>query len=689
MKGIFYKSKLVYTISQNFCFKNVLYTLNSFPRDTLKRKLFVITCFFYSLFRKLGFFSSNHEIIRTLSTNPFFLNKSVSFIIWSNSESERVRYYVNVIDDEGKCVCFGKISYENNKERLEAEYKNLKLLSKDSTKPFEVPKPIYFESNEEYTLLLVEPIGKHFKKAKFEDLPAKNRVISYFEKISKVKEVSLEKYFSNTMDSNYHIEKYPELKSVDKVKLGFCHMDIGSENVFLDNSDTLLIIDWEFSNCDSPVMCDRVSSWLGRNSIGIRKKEVLLEDFRKAFYDGINDAQYLIALIYYASNDFFLAMLLLNSNKSRILRVSSSYYPALSMGGPVTADYAFDLLSSRFNQVEVITTNAGLETIGRHSFTKKFGAIDVTYFPYLLSRNISLSFSLLFSLVRKIKSVDVVHISGVWNFPVLVAPLICCLFRVKYIITPHGSIYHEKIERKHSFLKRFIIRIIVSNSFRKAYKIQVTTDDEKNGIIKVIGDTKNLTIVPFPLLNTTVYERDSINIKGLLFVGRLSYIKGLDLLIPAFLNLLQSHEKLELLIAGNDEDNLSRRITDEIPDEYRCKVRWLGSQSQEQLDLLYRDDYMFVLPSYSENYGMVVLEAAARSMPIVISDKVGLSNVFQEMNAAVICKTNVSSLTDCMLMVLESGELSREISKNAANLFKSEFSIESISDRITKLYGEK
>ncbi len=688
MTGVYFRGKLVFTLSKSSTLSSVIYTLKQFPKDTWKRKLFIIVCFIYAFLRKVGIARVENSIESTLRSLPYFRDKDVSFVVWSNSESGRVRYYVNVFDAHDKCICFGKISYEEYRYRLDTEYRNLKLLSEDKSKPFQVPKPLYFASLDSYTVLLVEPIGREFKKEKFDNLSSKAQILDYFKSISDFRSIPAHQYLDEWICTKELLNSHPEFTCCANIELGFCHMDIGSENIFLGPNNDVLIIDWEYSAQNMPVKCDLVASWMGANSLRIKNDEISLSDFKERFFDGKENPQYLIALIYYAVNDFFLAKKLLGDVKKRILRISSSYYPAISMGGPVTADYAFDLLSSELNSIQVITTNSGIESEVAPLETRIFNDIKVTYFPYLLSRNITMSVSLLMSLIKNARDFDIVHISGVWNLPVLLAPFICRTLGVKYIITPHGSIYPEKLERKHSSLKRIIIKIMVSNSFRNAHKLQVATDDEKLGISKLIDGLSNISVVPFPLSNTVFSERKTRKVKGLLFVGRLSYIKGLDILIPAYLSLLDDYDYLDLYIAGYDEDNMRAKLEHDIPPIYRSRIRWLGSQSQSQLDDLYKQDFIFVLPSYSENYGMVVIEAAARSMPIVLSDKVGLSKVFLDNDAAIVCATEVDSLVESIRSLIDSKLLRESISTNAGLLFRTQFSNPAISEKIFSLYGD-
>jgi glycosyltransferase involved in cell wall biosynthesis len=105
-----------------------------------------------------------------------------------------------------------------------------------------------------------------------------------------------------------------------------------------------------------------------------------------------------------------------------------------------------------------------------------------------------------------------------------------------------------------------------------------------------------------------------------LFMSRLSREKGLDQLIPAWADLVKSaaYKDTILVIAGPD-DRGYRKIVEGIIDRYNVgsQVCMTGMvQGRRKLALLRRAD-IFVLPSYSENFGIVVVEALACGTPVI------------------------------------------------------------------------
>ena len=111
-----------------------------------------------------------------------------------------------------------------------------------------------------------------------------------------------------------------------------------------------------------------------------------------------------------------------------------------------------------------------------------------------------------------------------------------------------------------------------------------------------------------------------------LFLGRINWKKGLDRLIPAFSRV----PRATLVVAGNDEDNYRPEL-DQLA--RRCGVRervhFVGPVHRTDKAALLRKAKLLVLPSYSENFGNVVLEAMAAGCPVVVTPEVGAASIVE------------------------------------------------------------
>lgn len=119
--------------------------------------------------------------------------------------------------------------------------------------------------------------------------------------------------------------------------------------------------------------------------------------------------------------------------------------------------------------------------------------------------------------------------------------------------------------------------------------------------------------------------------KLLLFLSRIHVKKGADLLIEAFARVATSDPTLHLVMAGPDQqglqaelENLARKLG------IAQRITWTGMLQGELKWGAFRAASAFVLPSHQENFGIVVAEALACGVPVLISDKV---NIWREIAA--------------------------------------------------------
>jgi glycosyltransferase involved in cell wall biosynthesis len=111
-----------------------------------------------------------------------------------------------------------------------------------------------------------------------------------------------------------------------------------------------------------------------------------------------------------------------------------------------------------------------------------------------------------------------------------------------------------------------------------------------------------------------------------LFLSRIHPKKGLDLLIPAFRELLRSWpadaQKPKLALVGPDADGYRSEVETMVREQgITEQVLWTGMLQGSEKVQAYVDSDLFVLPSYQENFGIAVAEAMAAGLPVIISDR--------------------------------------------------------------------
>ncbi len=182
------------------------------------------------------------------------------------------------------------------------------------------------------------------------------------------------------------------------------------------------------------------------------------------------------------------------------------------------------------------------------------------------------------------------------------------------------------------------------------------------------------------LRNYLGYGQDE---KIILFVGRLSPVKGVRYLIEAMSCIVDKKYDISLKLVGDGND---RRHLENIVKELNLVkfVTFVGKVQNEEVPLYMASSDIFVLPSLSEGFPLVIMEAMAAGLPIVATNIRGISEiVLNEENGFIVDPEKPQQIADKLQLLLDNADLSIKISSNNKEKVKG-YSWE----RITESIGE-
>jgi glycosyltransferase involved in cell wall biosynthesis len=169
------------------------------------------------------------------------------------------------------------------------------------------------------------------------------------------------------------------------------------------------------------------------------------------------------------------------------------------------------------------------------------------------------------------------------------------------------------------------------------------------GFLKGLGHTESIAArtrviwpaVPLPPVAT---QRDGRPVRRLLFVARPpAYnfaLKGGRELLAAFLQLKPRYPDLTLTI-------VSAGKTDSAPDSSAPGVEWYDSVDREKLMTLYRDADVYVMPTFSDTFGMVFLEAMSHGLPVVALNRAYTRDIVSDGVTGLLAPPASTSLSWC------------------------------------------
>src|SRR6267143_6073593 len=179
----------------------------------------------------------------------------------------------------------------------------------------------------------------------------------------------------------------------------------------------------------------------------------------------------------------------------------------------------------------------------------------------------------------------------------------------------------------------------------------------------------------------------------ILFVGRLERLKGVEVAIRALALLRdRSHDDVRLLILGEDsterDESEKERLKSVASDlDVRDRVDFLGSVAHHELPYFYSAADVCVMPSYSESFGLVGLEAQACGCPVVASDVSGLRSVARDgVTGFLVAGDDPADYADRIARLLDDPELARQMGRRG-QLLAQRFSWSRTADRLAELFS--
>ncbi|MDO6739314.1 glycosyltransferase [Wenyingzhuangia sp. 2_MG-2023] len=288
-----------------------------------------------------------------------------------------------------------------------------------------------------------------------------------------------------------------------------------------------------------------------------------------------------------------------------------------------------------------------------------------------------------FSLSKQ--KVDVIHLQHVWDPYVHVLAGIARLKGIPYVVTPRGML--EPWIMKQRPLKKRIGRFLYLNKdLKKANAIHVTCELEKRNIIALGFETPTINIPNGVLLNAIPEPKVNYGTKKVVFLSRIHEKKGIELLLDAWKQIKNTAWSLE--IAGEGDENYIKSIHEIIKKEEIENVSLVGAQYGEEKWTFLKGGDVFVLPTYSENFGIVVAEALAVGVPVITTTGTPWEELKTHQCGWWI-ELSVENLKQTLLEAMQTPEETlQKMGQQGINLVKKNYDIAVVASNVKKMYTQ-
>lgn len=367
----------------------------------------------------------------------------------------------------------------------------------------------------------------------------------------------------------------------------------------------------------------------------------------------------------------------------RLLSVIGTLDPAY--GGPVESLRQFSANVARFGHTHEVLTLDNLNSPWLDEFPCLVNAVGSCLGRYRYSTKADSWLS------ENIDRFDAVIVRGIWQYQSFAVRRAAMSNGVPYFVFTHGALdpwFKQHYPLKH--LKKWLYWPWAEyRALRDASAVFFTSDEERRLARESFWLYKaNEVVVDYGICapaGNPNSEREAFYsaypmLRGkhvLLFLSRVHSKKGCDLLIQAFAKVTQQNPALHLVMAGPDQEGWGERLVDLSKSlGVHSRITWTGMLAGELKWGAFRAAEAFVLPSHSENFGVVVAEALACGLPVLITDKVNIWREIDADGAGLVEPDTLEGVHDLLKQWLEMPTAARQImAERAAMCFASHFEI--------------
>ena len=377
----------------------------------------------------------------------------------------------------------------------------------------------------------------------------------------------------------------------------------------------------------------------------------------------------------------------------KILHVIASLAP--EHGGPTQACLGMArAVARRGHDVAIHTTDIDVPVVGDGHVSGPDG-LAIHYHQADWPRRWARSPGLGRALARAVPGVDVVHLHSLYLYHDWAVHRLCARHRVPYLLRPHGTL-DPYIRRRHRLRKRAVSLWYQDRVTRDAAALHFTTAGEQQlaqpashgrpGVVVPVGiapaDYAPLPHGRFRAAHPEIGARQIV-----LFFGRLNFKKGLEIVVGAFAAAAARRDDVWLVLAGPD-DGMRGQIEAWLHDYgVADRASFAGMLTGDEKLAALADVALFVLPSFSENFGIAVVEAMVCGLPVVISDRVNIWPEVAAAGAGAVARPAVEPFAEAIERLLAEPALGKAMGAAGQQLVRARYDWAGVAEQLEGVYA--
>ena len=382
----------------------------------------------------------------------------------------------------------------------------------------------------------------------------------------------------------------------------------------------------------------------------------------------------------------------------KVLHVIPSVSPAL--GGPTQV--VLNLVQALREwgiDAEIVTTNDNAATLLDVPLNQRitYQQVPIWFLPRFSPplKEFIFSTALTQWLWQHIQDYDILDNHYLFSYASSCASAIARWYQIPYTVRTMGQLSPWALEQSR-LKKQLYTFLIERRNLSRAAAIHCTSASEAQDVRNFGIQTPTVTLplgvnlLPdCPEAKQNLHYRYGIpNHKPIvLFLSRLHYKKRPDLLIQALSQITVQSYDFHLILAGSGEPDYVNHLKKLVASVGLAKhTSFAGFVTGEDKSLLLQGSDIFVLPSFSENFGVAVAEAMAAGLPVIVTPGVQISPEIAAANAGLVVEGDVETLADAIATLLNSPHLRHELGENGKRLVSHRYSWKVIAQNLISVY---
>lgn len=281
--------------------------------------------------------------------------------------------------------------------------------------------------------------------------------------------------------------------------------------------------------------------------------------------------------------------------------------------------------------------------------------------------------------------VDLIHLQHVWDPYVHLMAWFARLKGIPYVVTPRGMLEPWIMEQRP--LKKKMGRALYLNKdLKKAETIHVTCDLEKRNITNLGFKAEKVNIPNGVEFSTVPKPKRDYGTKKIVFLSRIHEKKGIEILIDAWKQVVVDNKDWVLEIAGEGEKTYVNKIKNKINNQKILNVSLVGGKYGDAKWDFIKEGDVFILPTFSENFGIVVAEALAVGVPVITTT----GTPWEELNTRDCgwwIDLSVDNLKNTLLIAINTSENELEMmGVRGRKLIEENYDVVQVANKLKRVY---